>query len=63
MRSDESPVHANDTDDDENAIIESRKYEKKIDTLMNEVGTLKNQVWNITFLLTIMTICASVCWP
>ena len=32
------------TDDEERVGGETRKYEKKISNLMNEVGTLKNEV-------------------
>ena len=33
-----------DTDDEDRANHRMRKYEKTIDTLMSEVGTLKNEV-------------------
>ena len=33
-----------DTDDEDKVHHRMRKYEKTIDSLMNEVGTLKNEV-------------------
>ena len=35
---------ADDTDEEEKNTSKMRKYEKKIDTLMNEVGALRNEV-------------------
>ena len=35
------------TDDEERAVGETRGYERKIHNLMNEVGTLKNEVGNL----------------